>query len=236
MRMHPARVRHVPRVPTVLAASALAGAAAVARADPQALSPPGETPPTPPTPPSALILPVVTHGLEGGLRAGLASVDYTTGTLDGNPELVGTGWWVEGELGWHHGNWTFGGFVSFLDHHDSNTGQSYDGPTSWTLRLHVFDVGARATWHHGVFSIGAGLPIVIGRPYGLETVDLGPCQMTGASGLIPTYAEGWDYSPGVELHAAIGVPIVNNVAFQLFGLVQEDFLGTTARIGIGFAF
>src|SRR5580704_11188549 len=87
--------------------------------------------------------------LEGGVRAGIAAVDYTSNQFDTDNglELDGVGYWVDAELGFRRANWTFGGTFSYMFHHDNASGSTPCGPATWDIRLHVYEVGMRATWH-----------------------------------------------------------------------------------------
>jgi hypothetical protein len=166
--------------------------------------------------------------LEGGLRGGVADVDYTTNQFDNSVELGGVGWWVDAELGWRHGNWTFGGFFSFMSHTDTGTGPSICGYyPSWHLRLHVYELGARATWHRKALSVGAGLmPFVLGRPYGQEIVR--NYYDPSGGGEVDT-AQGWDFLPAAELHAGYDLFTINHrLTLQLFALVEVGLAVSSA--------
>ena len=198
--------------------------------------------------------------LEGGVRGGIGYVDYATNQFENGAELGGAGWWVDAELGWRRGDWTFGGFFSFISHTDDGTSQDVCGnPTSWkNPRLHMYELGVRATWHRRALSLGAGvMPLVLGRPLGQEAVtyynDQSPFQNEGTLVFSAQHSDG--VMPGLELHVGYDLyPINDRVTFQLFALVEAglavdgrfntanvtqpaDGLGmTSARIGVGLTF
>ena len=175
------------------------------------------------------------HNMETALRAGIGTVDYLEPQEQcadcGVTELSGTSWFLDAEVGWRYRSWTFGAFLSFFTHHD------YVPPNAFQysdVRLDVFELGPRATWHHGRLSLGAGVMPILGYQHGsaMEHVDF-------TTMLAPTSIAEWDPLLGAELHAAFDIARTGRVRVQVFGLVEGAIGGwnmTSARGGMGVAF
>jgi hypothetical protein len=215
-------------------------AARIAHADDAttAPTPPGLTAPTPPPPASTKI------ALEGAVRAGIADVDYVDYWECDQVEMSGASWFVDGELGARIGHWRIGGFVSWTEHHD--VGSSTLGSESWDTRVNLVEVGLRATWHRGRWSLGAGvMPVVTAHLGGPTTYYPGFINGTNTATTSST-SEWTPVVPGGELHIAYDVGRIDDrFRFQLFGMAEYAYGNTpgagydswtVARTGIGVAF
>lgn len=172
------------------------------------------------------------------IRGGLATLDYD----DGNPlsgcgefELSGSGWFVDGEVGWRHNNWSFGAFASYLSHDDSAAGTG-----GWNIHLRVTEVGLRATWHHGPFSVGAGfMPWSVGHQWGQESIQ--DIEDPPFNNYVPFSINERDHMFGGELHIGLDLARTDSVRLQLFGLIEDTaaldaYTLTSARFGLGVVF
>jgi hypothetical protein len=136
-------------------------------------------------------------------------------------------------LRWH--NWTFGGFASYLSHHDTQS-----GPSGWNVQLRVAEIGARVTWHYGPFSVGAGLmPWIQGHQWGLSNDE----TSFGSGVFVPSSFDEKDRMIGAEIHCAFDLLRINAARVQLFGLIETTstvgnniYSLTSARLGAGLAF
>jgi hypothetical protein len=159
--------------------------------------------------------------LEGGVRAGIAGVEYTSNQFDTEDgmNLNGLGYWIDGELGFRHGSWTFGATASYLYHHDIGSADTPCGPSTWNIRLYMYEVGARATWHLDKVSLGAGvIPVVGARLDGNQSIQLTPLNGTGTYVLSALRPE---HMSAAEVHGGYDVATIGgHYAVQLFALVE----------------
>jgi hypothetical protein len=223
-----------------LAALVVVAAPRVTRADDSPglatpAAPPGLTTPTPPS-----SHPFVE--LEGAVRAGVADINYVDWWNCDTVEMSGVSWFVDGELGARFGHWTIGAFVSWTEHHDVGASLSQ----SWDVRVNLVEVGARATYHRGRWSFGAGvMPVVTARISGPTTYYAG--FINGTSTTVTDVGASWTTNvPGGELHIAYDVGRIHDrFRFQLFGEAEYAYGSvpgdtstswTAARTGIGVAF
>ena len=226
-----------------LTALVMVAAGRIARAD----DPPGLATPVPPgltTPTPSPHAAVMSVELEGAVRVGIADIDYVNSWECDTVEMSGVGWFVDGELGARLGHWTISWFVSWTQHHD--VGTSYFGSEGWNVGVNLVEVGLRATWHRGRWSLGAGvMPLVTAHLGGPTTYYAGFINGTSTTTTSPTSS----WTPAVnggELHVAYDLGRIHDrFRFQLFGSAEYAYGNipgagydswTIARTGIGVAF
>jgi hypothetical protein len=181
--------------------------------------------------------------LEVALRAGGAFLEYAlpdASSFDPNcgpAQYSGGGWFVDGEVGWRHRDWTFGIFASYMSHHDTSSPPASD--TTWDIHLHVTEIGLRATWHHGPLSLGAGMmPWIRGHQDGASQI-FNYETPTGPNDYVPSPVNETDFLAGAELHAAFDLGPPDTVHLQLF-VLAESAVGnwnlSSTRFGLGIVF
>lgn len=179
---------------------------------------------------------------EGSLRVGGALMDYSNSGVECNvPDFNGTGWFVDGELGWRYHAWTVSAFGSYVSHRDRGNPGGMSG--NWDVLIRVVEVGIRATWHHGPLSVGLGaMPFVRGQQSGFETFvpDGEPSLMTFPQSEL-------DFMTGVEAHVGFDLTHIERMRVQAFALVEYAWAGfpesysygwnlASGRLGIGLTY
>jgi hypothetical protein len=175
--------------------------------------------------------------VDGAVRVGVAAVGFTNPNINSpyvtDPGTGGLGGFVDGEVGFRHGAWTYALFGSYLLSHDS-----VDNVTEISsLTFDVFELGARFTRHFGRASAGFGVMPYVGV---LQRGTYGNGSMTSSVNLSSNLY-------GVEAHAGVDVAQLLGHPVQLFALYEFTFgdgpnddsnlvVWSSARVGVGMTF